>query len=219
MRAPLNDLFFEPDRANTAEGLAALGLRRSPITALVVPRPIGWISTLSRSGVANLAPFSFFNMVSQRPATVVFCANGSHAEGGDKDSLQNARDTGEFVVNLATWDLRHKMNDSSTTASRNVDEFAIAGLTKAVSRIVRPPRVAESPINLECKVIKIVDLPGDDSTGSRNTATFGKVVGVHIDARLIVDGIIDVTKARPLARLGYLDYATLSDVFVMPRPQ
>jgi flavin reductase (DIM6/NTAB) family NADH-FMN oxidoreductase RutF len=219
---PPNDetpnLFFEPERANSPEELAALGLTRSPITALVVPRPIGWISTLSRNGVANLAPFSFFNMVSQRPPMVMFCANASHADGGDKDSLQNARDTGEFVVNLATWDLRHKMNDSSSAASRGVDEFGIAALTKAISRIVKPPRVAESPVNLECKVVKIVDLPRDGATGSRNAATFGKVVGVHIDARLIVDGIVDITKARPLARLGYFDYATLTDVFVMPRP-
>lgn len=212
------NLFFEPECANSAEELAALGLKRSPITSLVVPRPIGWISTVSRDGVANLAPFSFFNMVSQRPPMVMFCANASHADGGDKDSLQNARDTGEFVANLATWDLRYKMNNSSTTASRGVDEFGIVALTKAVSRIVKPPRVAESPVNLECKVVKIVDLPTDDSTGSRNTATFGRVVGVHIDARLIVDGIVDITKARPLARLGYLDYATLSDVFVMARP-
>ena len=173
---------------------------------------------MNAAGVPNLAPFSFFNMVSQRPPMVVFCANASHVEGGDKDSLKNARETGEFVFNLATWDLREEMNNSSTTAPRGVDEFGLAGLTRAPSRLVRPPRVAEAPVALECVVVKIVDLPGDETTGARNTATFGRVVGIHLDPQLIHDGKVETMRARPLARLGYLDYATCEEVFVMPRP-
>jgi flavin reductase (DIM6/NTAB) family NADH-FMN oxidoreductase RutF len=211
-------VFFEPAQVLTREGLAKLGLSHNPFTALVVPRPIGWISTVNSDGVANLAPFSFSNMVSQRPPMIMFCANADHSDGGDKDSLANARRTGEFVFNLATWDLRARMNDSSTMAPRGVDEFELVGLTKAPCVLVKPPRVASAPVSLECKVIRIVDLPKDEETGARNTATFGQVVGVHVHPSLIVNGLIDTTRAQPLARLGYLDYATLGPVFVMPRP-
>jgi flavin reductase (DIM6/NTAB) family NADH-FMN oxidoreductase RutF len=217
-RSPLADLFIDPGRITDRDSMAALGLSHSPITSLVVPRPIGWISTLSRTGIANLAPFSFFNMVSQSPPMVMFCANATHADGGDKDSLRNARDTGEFVANLATWDLRDKMNISSCTAPRGIDEFEVAGLGKAPSRVVRAPRVAESPVNLECKVIQFVDLPRDEHSGLANTVTFGRVVGVHIQAGLIANGRVQTHNAMPLARLGYLDYAVLGEVFEMNRP-
>jgi flavin reductase (DIM6/NTAB) family NADH-FMN oxidoreductase RutF len=211
-------MFYEPKHVSR-EMLTSLGLAHSPFTALVVPRPIGWISSLSASGVVNLAPFSFFNAVSQRPPMVMFCANGAHARGGGpKDSLANVRATGEFVANLATWDLRQQMNDSSTPAPSDVDEFDVTGLTKAPSRIVKPPRVAESPVNLECEVVQIVDLPGDEKSGTKNTATFGRVVGIHIDERIIRDGRVDLTLARPLARLGYLDYASIDSLFEIKRP-
>jgi flavin reductase (DIM6/NTAB) family NADH-FMN oxidoreductase RutF len=212
-----DDVFFEPSQASRA-ALAELGLAHNPFLALVVPRPIGWISSLSPEGIVNLAPFSFFNGVSQRPPMVVFCANGAHAETGDKDSLANVRDTGEFVANLATWDLRWKMNATSAPAPRSVDEFEVAGLTKAPSRLVKVPRVAESPVTLECVVVKIVDLLPDERSGARNTATFGRVVGMHIDRRLIVEGKVDISRARPIARLGYLDYTGLGEIFSMPRP-
>jgi flavin reductase (DIM6/NTAB) family NADH-FMN oxidoreductase RutF len=217
-KPPLADLFLDTDRLTNRDSMAALGLSHSPVTSLVVPRPIGWISTLSRAGVANLAPFSFFNMVSQSPPMVMFCANAAHSDGGDKDSLRNARETGEFVANLATWDLREKMNITSSPAPRGMDEFQVAGLAKAPSRIVRAPRVAESPISLECKVIQFVDLPKDERSGVANTATFGRVVGVHIHAGLIADGRVQSHKAMPLARLGYLDYSVLGEIFVMNRP-
>ena len=214
----MSDLFFQPDQLRDAGVLAALGLKHNPITALVLPRPIAWISTLSTEGVANLAPFSFSGMVSQSPAMVMFCANASHVDGGEKDTLRNVRASGEFVFNLATFDLRHHMNASSAPVQRGKDEFDLVGLEKADSRIVKPPRVAQSPISIECSVVTIVDLPVDEVTGQRNSLTIGRMLGVHVKRDLIREGKIDIMKSQPLARLGYLDYATCQDVFTMERP-
>jgi flavin reductase (DIM6/NTAB) family NADH-FMN oxidoreductase RutF len=218
MTAARANVFIDPDRLTDPDGLASFGLRHNPVTSLVMPRPIGWISTLNGDGVANLAPFSFFNMVSQAPPMVMFCANGSHGGGEDKDSLKNVRETGEFVANLATWELREQMNRSSCPAPRGIDEFELVGLTRAASRVVKPPRVGESPINLECRVVKIFDLPKDERSGSANTLTVGRIVGVHVQASLIVDGRLRTQDALPLGRLGYLDYSPLGDVFEMRRP-
>jgi flavin reductase (DIM6/NTAB) family NADH-FMN oxidoreductase RutF len=214
----MSEVFFEPDQLRDAGALAALGLDRNPVTALVLPRPIAWISTLSAEGIANLAPFSFSGMVSQSPAMVMFCANASHVDGGEKDTLRNVRATGEFVFNIATFELRHQMNASSALFERGKDEFDLVGLDKAASRIVKPPRVAQSPISLECNVVTIVDLPPDDVTGQRNCATIGRIVGVHVKQDLIREGKIDIMQSRPLARLGYLNFATCDDVFTMQRP-
>jgi flavin reductase (DIM6/NTAB) family NADH-FMN oxidoreductase RutF len=210
-------IFLDPSHSSV-EDLNALGLKHNPFTALVMPRPIGWISTLSVAGVANLAPFSFFAAASQNPQMVMFCANAQHGAGGPKDSLLNATDTGEFVVNLATWPLRAKLNASSAMVGRGVDEFALAGLSKLPSRLVRAPRVAESPAHLECRVVKIVDLTVFEGSGNRNTAVFGRVVGMHIDRSLLVDGDIDPRRADPLARLGNLDYARIGEIEAMARP-
>ncbi len=198
-------------------GHQGAGFAHNPWYALVGPRPIGWISTLSKHGVANPAPFSFFNAISANPPMLMFCANGAHAEGGAKDSQLNARETGEFVQNVATWDLRLKMNASSTMTPRAIDEFAVAGLSKAPSHLVAPPRVAESPINLECKVVQVIDLPSGVD-GSANVMVIGRVVAVHIRDDLVVEGRVDVTKFRPIARLGYQDYAVVNEVFEMRRP-
>ncbi|RZS86590.1 flavin reductase (DIM6/NTAB) family NADH-FMN oxidoreductase RutF [Pigmentiphaga kullae] len=157
-------------------------------------------------------------MVSQNPPMVMFCANAVHEEGGDKDSLKNARETGEFVYNLATFDLREQMNESSATLSRHVNEFEHAGLTEAECRYVSAPRILESPVSLECKVAKIVDLPRTSEAGLPNTMTIGRVVGVHLHKSLIRDGLVDTLGVMPLARLGYLDYGTCGNVFVMDRP-
>lgn len=198
--------------------LAECGLTHNPFTSVVVPRPIGWISTLNANGVANLAPFSFFNAVSQNPPMVMFCANATHANGGPKDSLRNVRSSGEFVANLATWPLRWHMNVSSASAPHGQDEFELAGLTKAPCIKVSAPRVAESPVSLECVVVKIVELPQAEGSSLLNTATFGRVVGVHIDPALIADGRVDIRRARPIGRLGYLDYAEMGEFFEMARP-
>lgn len=215
----METLFFQPEETTTSAGLAALGLKHNPVTALLLPRPIAWISTVNGEGFANLAPFSFSGMVSQSPPMLMFCANATHVEGGDKDTLSNVRATGEFVFNLATFELRHEMNASSAMLPRNVDEFEAVGLEKAACRIVAAPRVARTPISLECKVVAIVDLPPDEQAGTRNTATIGRIVGVHVRRDLVSDGIIDVMRAEPLARLGYLDYAICGEPFVMERPQ
>jgi flavin reductase (DIM6/NTAB) family NADH-FMN oxidoreductase RutF len=196
-----------------------LGFTHNPFLALVVPRPIGWISTIDAHGTVNLAPFSFFNAVSSRPPMVFFAANGNHlAAGGDKDSLRNVRETGEFVANLATWDLKQQMNDSSTPAPRDIDEIDAVGLEKLPSQVVKPPRVKGSPVHLECKLVQFVELPSDARSGEKNTMTIGRVVAIHIDARLVADGMVDITKARPIARLGYLDYAVVDSVFEIRRP-
>lgn len=193
------------------------GLPFSPFSACVVPRPIGWVSTVSADGIPNLAPFSFFNGVGHAPPTVVFCPNGPHAEGGEKDTAVNIAATGEFVVNIATWPLREKMNLSAQTLPRAADEFAHAGLTAAPSRMVAPPRVAESPIHLECRHIRTVELPS--WTDHTLRAVFGEVVLIHIDDGVIRDGRVDMGLLQPIARLGYQDYATMGEIFAMPLPE
>ena len=194
------------------------GLSHDPFNAIVVPRPIGWISTLDSVGRANLAPYSFFNAVAYRPPQVMFAATGNHAFGGLKDSVKNAHETGEFVVNLATWTLRLQMNASSVPAPREVDEFEYAGLSKAPSDRVRPPRVAESPVQLECVCGRKIELETDDEEDP-NTVIFGKVVGVHIDDRFIVEGRVNTVAMEPIGRLGYTDYVKVAELFSMDRPR
>lgn len=194
------------------------GLPHNPFNALVVPRPIGWISSLDPHGRANLAPYSFFNAVAYSPPQVVFAATGPHRAGGDKDSVYNIERTGEFVCNLVTVDLAERMNLTSVDAPRDSDEFEVAGLTKAPSTLVKPPRVAESPAHLECTLVRIVELLTDDAVKAPNRLVIGKVVGIHIDDAVLTDGRVDLALSRPLARLGYMDYAPVLDIFEMTRP-
>ena len=202
-------MFYEPRKGS--------GLPHNPFKAIVVPRPIGWISTLSAEGVPNLAPYSYFNAVADNPPQVMFSASNNHKHGGLKDAVADAQSTGEFVVNVATWDLREQMNASAVPAPHDVDEFEYAGLSKAESRLVRCPRVAESPLHLECRYTQSVELPSD-VPGDQNTLVFGEVVGVHIDDKFLVDGQIDYFKVRPVGRLGYLDYVEVNNSFAMDRP-
>ncbi len=190
------------------------GLAYDPIKALAAPRPIGWVSTLSKEGVANLAPYSFFNMVAEKPAYVFFSSSSS------KDSWRNAEDTGEFVCSLATYDLREQMNISATVVPSNVSEFELAGLTPAPSHFVKPPRVKESPAALECKYWKTVELPDHNGQGKQHAVVFGLVVGVHIEEHAIKDGRVDTGNLRMLTRLGYRDYGVVepSSVFSMGPP-
>lgn len=188
------------------------GLAHNPFNALVVPRPIGWISSLSADGVPNLAPYSFFNAVSGLPPFVMF------SSAGKKDSQTNIEATGEFVVNMAVAALMDAMNTSSSVVPKDVDEFDLAGLEKAACMNVSVPRVAASPVALECVLAKIVPLVARDGTKARSEVIFGEVVGIHIADDVIVDGVVDIKRTRPLARLGYLDYAIVDDVFQMPRP-
>lgn len=192
------------------------GLKHDPFKACIVPRPIGWISTISKNGVVNLAPFSFFNAVSESPPMVMFATNGSHPHGGLKDSLQNAIDTREFVVNLATWDLREAMNATSAGVESTVDEAAVAGLAMAPSRLVKPPRVAASPVHLECALHDVVELP--PGRYGPNHLVIGRVLGIHIEDAVLVEGRVDLSRIRPIARLGYHDYTVVDEIFTMMRP-
>ncbi len=194
------------------------GLKRDPFKSLVVPRPIGWISSQDAEGRVNLAPYSFFNAVASNPPIVMFSANGVHYEGGLKDSVKNAEESGEFVCNLATFALREKMNASSASLPRDRDEFQVAGLTPTPSKLVKPPRVAESPVHLECRWLKTVPLPSNNPD-EPNTVVFGVVIGIHIDDSVIKDGMIDMAALRPIARLGYMDYTVVDNVFSMNRPK
>jgi flavin reductase (DIM6/NTAB) family NADH-FMN oxidoreductase RutF len=187
------------------------GLRHDPFKALVAPRPIGWISSLNRQGQVNLAPYSYFNAVSNDPHVVVFGSQGR------KDSQRNIEETGEFVCNLATWGLREAMNQTSAMVASEVDEMALAGLEPAPSRMVGPPRVAVSPVALECRYMQTVRLPVKPGFGE-NSVIFGEVVGIHIADEAIEDGMIDITRLRTIARCGYHDYAVVDSVFAMIRP-
>ncbi|MFD0987013.1 flavin reductase family protein [Methyloligella solikamskensis] len=184
------------------------GLQYDPFKALVAPRPIGWISTLGKNGVVNLAPYSFFNAVSENPHYLMF------GSGGRKDSQINAEETGEFVCSLATYPLREAVGKTSMAVSPDVDEMALVGLTPAASHLVSPPRVKESPVAFECKYYKTITLPGLDGEPGDNAIILGQVVGIHIDDEMIEpDQTVDVTKLKPIARLGYRDYAVVDSVF------
>lgn len=191
------------------------GLKHDPFKAIVAPRPIGWISTISRDGICNIAPYSFFNAVGEKPHYVMFSSSGR------KDSIKNAEETGEFVCSLATWDLRENQNMTSASVAFGVDEFPIGDLTAAPSHLVKPPRVKESPAALECKFWKTVELPPLHAGGEpRNWVVFGQVVGVYIDDRFVTDGMVDTGAMRPIGRLGYMDYAVVTPetMFAINRP-
>jgi flavin reductase (DIM6/NTAB) family NADH-FMN oxidoreductase RutF len=200
-------MFYRP-------GLDPHGLAHNPFKALIAPRPIGWISTLDADGRANLAPYSFFNAIADTPPLVMYAnTGGKTSDGSRKDTLANIRATGEFVHHVVPFALRDAMNRSSGPYPAGADEFEIAGLNKAPSTIVAPPRVANVPAAMECRVWRIIDLPGAD-----NHMVIAEVVGIHIDASVLMDGKVDVTRYRPVARLGYRDYASVDEVFAMTRP-
>lgn len=187
-------------------------LKHDPFKAIVAPRPIGWISSVSPAGAVNLAPYSYFNGVLSRPNLVMFSSEGF------KDSVSNIRDTGEFVCSLATWDLREAMNATSAPLPHGIDEMERAGLKPAPSRLVKPPRVAASPCALECKLINIVALNDLDGTSLDGHVVIGRVIGVHIDDRFIKDGRLDTAAMKPIARCGYDEYAVVERMFAMTRP-
>lgn len=194
------------------------GLRHNPFNAIIVPRPIGWISSCDAEGRVNLAPYSFFNGVAYHPPQIMYASTGDAERGeGLKDSIANIRETGEFAVNLVSYALREAMNRSAVPAPRAVDEFEVAGLTKAPCETIGAPRVAESPVTLECRLVQIVDLPATDPA-TPNRAVFGHVTAIHIADAVIVDGLVDIGKLAPIARLGYRDYARVGEVFSMTRP-
>lgn len=189
------------------------GLPHDPFKAIVAPRPIGWISTRAKDGSVNLAPYSFFNAIADDPKLVMFCSSGL------KHTASFAIESGEFVVNLATLPLAEAMNRSSAPAPRGSSEFEIAGLTEAPCRLVSAPRVAQSPAALECKVTQSFRPLGLDGPSPSAVMVIGQVVGIHIDERILRDGMLAMDLAEPLTRLGYLDYAVTREVFAMVRPK
>ena len=193
----------------------APGLKFDPFKALAVPRPIGWIATINADGVPNLAPYSFFNAISDRPPMVMF------SSGGHKDSLRNILANGEFTCSIANQAMTDAMNLSSAPVAPGVNEFKLAGLDEAPSMLVKPPRVAQAPAAFECRLWKTIDLPvpgGRDPVGY--TMVIGEVVAVYIDDQYIADGVVDTGRMRTLARLGYMDYAVIGteSMFTLNRP-
>jgi flavin reductase (DIM6/NTAB) family NADH-FMN oxidoreductase RutF len=200
-------MFYEPAKNDH-------GLKFNPFKSCVVPRPIAWVSTVSRRGVVNLSPFSQNNILGWDPPYVMFSAF-TRFDGTRKDSVANADETGEFVFNMATYALRDAVVFTSMIEEPGIDEMAKAGLTPAPSKLVAPPRVAECPISLECKHYQTTILPSD-TPGLYNSVVVGRVVGIHIaDDLVLANGKLDMVKVRPLARMGYLDYTSVTEVFEM----
>ena len=188
------------------------GLPHNPFKALTVPRPIGWISTVSKNGIGNLSPYSYFNGLSYDPPFVMFSA-GNRADGSKKDSVWNAEETGEFVVNMSTWDTRFQMNDTSWIMEPETDELEKTGLTAIDSINIKPKRVAESPVHFECKHYQTVRLRENKKEGFHHVV-FGQVIGIHIKDEFITDdGIVDTLKMKVIARLGYNDYTLVDKIF------
>ena len=193
------------------------GLPHDPFKSCVIPRPIGWISTVDGEGRHNLAPYSQFQNVTFDPPIVMFSANQDTA-GNRKDSVRNAEQTGEFVWNMATYALREAVNVTAEALPHGVDEFERAGLQKLPSRKVRPMRVAASPIQFECVYLNTLRFPGTPPMGTADVV-FGRVVAVHIADEVIdANGMVDVLKIQPLARMGYFDYTFVDNRFQMVIP-
>ena len=191
------------------------GLSHNPLKAIVSPRPIGWISSQGSDGSVNLAPYSYFNAISEQPPMVMF----SSAPGGDasKDSLRNVLETKEFVVNVVSAALGDAMNVSSGSFPYGTNEFDKAGLEMAACETVSVPRVKAAPAVLECCLWQAIDLPAPDNRQA-STMVIGTITGIYIADDVIIDGKVDVAAYQPLARLGYMDYAQITELFAMQRP-
>jgi flavin reductase (DIM6/NTAB) family NADH-FMN oxidoreductase RutF len=197
-------MFYEPDKNNH-------GLRFNPFKSICVPRPIAWVSSLSVDGVPNLAPFSQFTNLSFDPPMVVISARFG------TDTARNVNATSEFVVNMATYELKDAVNATSAVVPSEIDEAALAGLEMVPSMLVKPKRVAASPVQMECKLYSSIVIPGRLEDHGHNLI-IGRVVGIHVKDEVLRDGRIDITRIRPLARMGYLDYTSVQEVFTMPPP-
>ena len=188
-----------------------------PFKSCTVPRPIGWISTVSTDGKANLAPFSQWQNITYDPPIVMFSAD-QHVDGRKKDTVRNAQETGYFVWNMATYDLREAVNKSAQPVPSGVDEFELAGVTKIGCIEAPGPRVAESPCHFECRYLKTVHFPGTTKVSDADVV-FGEVVRIHIDEEFVLpSGKLDILKIKPIARLGYYDYTFVSEIFEMRIP-
>ena len=200
-------LFYEPAARDRTI------LPHDPFKAIVAPRPIGWVTTRSTEGAINLAPYSFFNAFADRPPIIAFSSQGY------KDSVAFIEETGEFVWNMPTYDLREAMNETSAPLARGESEPDYAGIAMAPCRLVAPPRVEASPAVLECKLIEVKRLADRRGTALDYWLVLGEVVGVHIDERFIIDGKVDMAAMRPITRAGYQYYVVAEKVFQMDRPK
>jgi flavin reductase (DIM6/NTAB) family NADH-FMN oxidoreductase RutF len=199
-------MFYRPEEGH--------GLPHNPFNAVVTPRPIGWISSRGADGADNLAPYSFFNAVAYVPPQVMFASTSAKPDrDGTKDSVANIAETGVFCVNVVEVAMRDAMNRTSGPWPREVDEFQDAAIARAECETIPCARVAGAPASLECRLTRIVDLPG-----AANRVVFGEVTGVHLRDDCLREGIFDITAFQPLARCGYRDYAVVREVFSLKRP-
>ena len=198
-------MFFETDKNDH-------GLPYNPFKSICVPRPIAWVSSLSKAGALNVAPFSQFTNLSYDPPCIVFSVSDQQ-DGRFKDTVRNIFDTKEFVVNMATYDMRAQVEQTSQVLAPGVSEADLAGLEMIASNLVKPPRIAQSPVNMECRLLSTLTIPGRKGP---HHLIVGSVHGIHIKDEVIgPDGKLDVLKMRPLARLGYLDYTSVESFFTM----
>ena len=200
-------MFYEPKKG--------VPFKIDPFKSLIFPRPIGWISSINNDGIANLAPYSYFNAVSDEPPQIMFCSNGSSLHYKYKDSLSNILSTKEFVVNFATYTTRYQMNNSSKDFKPDEDEFFLSKLKKKKSKLVKPPSVRNSPINLECKLVKTIKLKSNSKKVS--TMIIGEVIGIFIKDKFIKNNKVDSVSMRYIARMGYNDYTTVTSKFNLKR--
>ncbi|WP_313536551.1 flavin reductase family protein [Sphingomonas sp.] len=204
---PTDFHFYEPASGH--------GLAHDPLNAIVGPRPIGWVSTVSASGVRNLAPYSFFNLFNYRPPILGFASTGW------KDSVANIAETGEFVWNLATRPLAEVMNASAAMVDAGVDEFTLAGIETLPARTVKPDRVAGSPAQFECRLTQLIRLENKEGAEVDTWLVLGEATGIHIDRAMLEDGVYQTARARPILRGGGpADYFEISEkaLFRMFRP-
>lgn len=190
----------------------AHGLAHDPFKAIVSPRPIGWIGSKGKDGSVNLAPYSFFNAISDHPKMVMFSSSGR------KDTVRNVEETGVFTTSMVSRELAEKMNQTSVAAPYGENEFDLAGLTMMPGRLVDAPYAGEAHAALECKVTEMFEAKGLDGTPSGSFVVIGQVMGIHINEAALVEGRLDMSAVAPLARLGYMDYADGSQTFEMRRP-
>ena len=200
-------MFYEPKKGNP--------FKIDPFKSLVFPRPIGWISSVNKKGIANLAPYSYFNAVADEPPQIMFCSNGGSSNYKYKDSLSNILSTKEFVVNFATSSTRNQMNNSSKDFKPDEDEFILSKLKKKKSKLVKAPSVNDSPVNLECKLVKTIKLKSNSNKIS--TMIVGEVIGIYIDNKHIKNNRVDSVSMRYIARMGYSEYTTIASKFSLKR--
>ena len=200
-------MFYEPKKG--------IPFDIDPFKSLIFPRPIGWISSVNKKGIVNLAPYSYFNAVTDEPPQIMFCANGGSSHYKYKDSLSNILSTKEFVVNFATSSTRNQMNNSSKDFKPDEDEFILSKLKKKKSKLVRAPSVKESPVNLECTLVKKINLKSNSNKIS--TMIIGEVIGIFINDKFIKNNRVDSVSMSYIARMGYSEYTTVTSKFNLKR--